>query len=266
MWPDIKRMYRDSGAFSRSLPFLFLIPVLIEFAQHVVEINIGMYDNRAAARGVLANDSRLALGYAKALALTLPAYWFVRYMGWGRDAAKARAVERPAVLLFAAQFALLAAVQWFGLFGPPIGVLFGLQGNGATVAGTGAEAEAAATAATAAAAAAAALVIQTVVGIYLTAWFVAWPLGNAAIGPVRSFGVMAGSFWRTIGYVIAGIVPLMALHYALGLGAIGLPRGLVWVMMAIDAIVVGFLALTMPGANYMAARRAAERKGVALVP
>lgn len=248
MWLDIKRIYRDSGAFARALPFLFLIPVLIEFAQHVVEIDIGMYDSRAAARGVSADNSRLALGYAKALALTLPGYWFIRYMAWDRNATKARAIERPAVLLFAAQFALLAAVQWFGLFGPPIGALFGLEGTAATVA------------------MAAAVVIQTVIGIYLTAWFVAWPLGNAAIGPVRSFGVMAGSFWRTIGYVIAGIVPLMALHYALGLGAIGLPRGIVWGMMAVDAVVVGLLALTMAGANYMAARRAGERKGIALLP
>ncbi|UVO52207.1 hypothetical protein M0208_17440 [Sphingomonas sp. SUN019] len=248
MWLDIKRIYSDSGAFARALPFLFLIPVLIEFAQHVVEINIGMYDSRAAARGVSADDSRLALGYAKVLALTLPGYWFVRFMAWDRSAAKARAVERPAAMLFVVQFAILAAVQLFGLFGPPVGVLLGLEGTVATIA------------------AAVAVVIQTIIGVYLTAWFVAWPLGNAAIGPVRSFGVMSGSFWRAIGYIIAGALPLMALHYALGLGAIGLPRAVVWVMMAVDAIVVGFLALTMMGANYTAARRAAERKGVSLLP
>jgi hypothetical protein len=86
----------------------------------------------------------------------------------------------------------------------------------------------------------------------------------ARIGPLRSFAVMAGSFWRSLGYLIAGALPLMVVHYALGYGAIGRPEWLVWVMLAIDAMVVGLLALTMSGSGYLAGMRAAERKGVPL--
>ena len=75
---------------------------------------------------------------------------------------------------------------------------------------------------------------------------------------------MAGSFWRTVGYVLAGAVPLMLVHYALGYGAIGRSDVIVWLMMTVDALVVGFLALTMAGSGYLAAQTAAERSRVAL--
>ena len=104
----------------------------------------------------------------------------------------------------------------------------------------------------------------SVIGIYFTAWFVAWPLGTVSIGPLRSITVIAGSFWRTVGYVLAGAVPLMLVHYALGYGAIGRSDVIVWLMMTADALVVGFLALTMAGSSYLAAQRAAARSGVAL--
>ena len=246
MLSDIRRLYADSLAFALALPVLFSIPVLIEFAQHVVEIDIGLYRDGMAA---LAHDERrLTLGFAKTLALILPGYWFVRYMAWDRDAAKAKRIELPAATLFAVQFALNATVQWLALFGPPLGSLLGLEEAAAPYASL------------------TATIVMTVVGVYLTAWLVAWPLGNTAIGPLRSIAVMAGSFWRTIGYTLAGAVPLMAVHYALGYGAIGRPEALVWAMMAVDAFVVGLLALTTAGAAFLAARDAAARRDVALVP
>lgn len=244
MWDDIKRLYADSRAFALALPILFSIPVLIEFAQHVVEIDLGLYRHGMAAAAI--DQRRMTFGFAKTLALLLPGYWFVRYMAWDRDAAKAKRIERPAATLFGIQFALGAAGQWLGLFGPPVGELLGL---GPRLAGY----------ATLAAGAAVA-----VGGIYLIAWSVAWPLGNPRIGPLRSLAVMAGSFWRSVGYALAGVLPLMIVHYALGYGAIGRPAWLVWVMLAIDAVVVGFLALGMAGYAYLAARHAAEHRGVAL--
>lgn len=242
----MRRLYADSLAFARALPVLFSIPLLIEFAQHVVEIDIGLYRHGIAA--LASDERRLTLGFAKVLALILPGYWFVRYMAWGHDAAKAKRVERPAATLFGAQFALRAIVQWLMLFGPPLGLLIGLNpehGRYAALAGG---------------------IVLSVVGVYLTAWLVAWPLGNAAIGPLRSVAIMAGSFWRTVVYTLAGTLPLMAVHYALGYGAIGRPEWLVWIMMGLDAVVVGLLALTGAGAGYLAALRAAEPNGVALVP
>jgi DMSO/TMAO reductase YedYZ heme-binding membrane subunit len=77
---------------------------------------------------------------------------------------------------------------------------------------------------------------------------------------------MNGSFWRTIGYLVACILPLMIVHYILGLGAIGRPAWLMWPMLVLDAIVVAFLALMMAGSGLIAARWAAQRKNYPLIP
>jgi len=247
MWQDIRRAYGDTWRFAGLAPALFLVPAVVEFVQHVAEIEIGMYAGREAARAVADHPLRMALGFAKVIALMLPGYWLTRYMAW-RDVRRSWRPESPAVALFLTLLAIKAAVQALQLFGPSAGALLGLDGRGpgAVTAALG--------------------IGSLILGIYLTAWFVAWPLGNAAVGPVRSTGVMAGSFWRTLGITVATALPLMVLHYALGLGAIGRAPALVWGMMAADAVVVAFLAHLMTAGMFVAARTAASRRGVALVP
>lgn len=245
MWNDIKRLYADAGAFALALPVLFSIPVLVEFAQHVVEIDLGLYRHGLNAAAIF-DQRRLTLGFAKTLAMILPGYWYVRYMAWNRDAGRAKRIERPAATLFGILFAGEATLHWLLLFGPPVGLLLGLGprlSSYASLAGA---------------------IGASVIAIYFTAWLIAWPLGNVRIGPLRSIALMAGSFWRTVGYTVAGMAPLMLLHYALGYGAMGRPEWLVWAMMAADALVVGLLALTTTGAAYLAAQRAAERNGISL--
>ncbi len=242
---QIRQLYRAALRFAVALPVLFSIPALIEFAQHVVEIDLGLYRTGPDAVMVL-DQRRLTLGFAKTLAMLLPGYWFVRYLAWGEDPTRAKRIERPAATLFGIQFALQALTQWYALFGPSPVDLLGLAPPAADYVTL------------------TAAMIASIVGIYLTAWLVAWPLGNAGIGPLRSIALMAGSFWRSVGYLAAGAAPLMAVHYALGYGAIGRPGWLVWAMMSADAAVVGLLALTTAGASYLAARHAAERSGVDL--
>ncbi len=246
MWEETKRLYADARAFALALPILFSIPVLIEFAQHVVEIDLGLYRHGLGALAAM-DPRRLTLGFTKTLALLLPGYWFVRYIAKNRDAAYAKAIQRPAATLFGIQFALKALAQWWALFGPPLAILLNIPGKAGDYLSL------------------TTMIATSVIGIYLTAWFVAWPLGNAKIGPLKSIALMAGSFWRTIAYTLIGTAPLMALHYALGYGAIGQPEALVWAMMTIDALVVGVLALTMNGAGYLAARHAAQRNNVPLI-
>lgn len=249
MWSDIKAIYRTAWAFALVCPLLFLVPVLVEMAQHVVELLAGMYINEAGAKAAEADPLRLQFGLAKTLALLLPGYWFVRYLLLGNDPARARRVEWPAVGLFATIMGFSGGVVALSLFGPSLAETFGLSGSAATAFSAGRA------------------VIWQIMSIYLIAWFVAWPLGNARIGPVRSFAIMHGSFWYAVGLFVAGFLPLMLLHYGLAIAAVlWLPDWLDWVAMVIDAIVVGFLALTMTGANAFAAQRAAARKGIALKP
>ncbi|MEK6541978.1 MAG: hypothetical protein AABZ45_07655 [Pseudomonadota bacterium] len=248
MWRDIKDNYASAWAFALACPFLFLIPPMVEFAQHAAEIHIGMYESIAAARDVADNALRMQFGFAKTLALLLPHYWFTRYILSGRNAAFARKLAMPAIGLWLVLFALQGVQLWWSLFGPSLPGLIGLSGKTGLWTGYGMA------------------FLWGVIGIYFTAWAVAWPLGNARIGPIASARIMAGNFWRTIVILISAVLPLMAVHYAFSFAAMGRPAWLVWAIMAVDAVMVGFMALTMAGGGAVAARTAAGRKGISLLP
>ena len=248
LWMDIRETYSSAWAFAFVCPMLFLIPVIFEFAQHVVEINAGMYLSKRAAHAAASDPSRMTWGFLKTIAISLPTYWTYRFVISGRNASYARGLDARALMLWGIAFLILiVGLSWLSLFGPPLGHVLGLAGSAETVAKSvlgGA---------------------QAITGVYLTAWLVAWSQGNLTVGPLRSTRIMSGYFWHTVGLMIAGILPLMAIHYA-SLLAVGQLRPVVWLLMTLDSLVVGFLAVTMHGASAIAARRAATHKGVSLLP
>ncbi|WP_447953364.1 hypothetical protein [Sphingopyxis chilensis] len=248
MQTDIATIYRSAWAFALACPLLFIIPVMIELAQHVVEWRAGMYDGIAGAKAAEGDMLRLQFGFAKTLALLLPGYWFTRYILFDFDARRAARIEWPAIGLWLILFALNGLQQWWALFGPSLTGLMGLSGPAAQWTGY------------------ALVLLGSIAGIYFTAWTVAWALGNAAIGPIRSIRIMAGSFWRTVLLILAGVLPLMIVHYALSFGAIVAPTIIDGPLLLLDALVVGLLALTMAGSNAVAARHAAAVKGEDLRP
>ena len=246
---DFKAIYRSAWRFAFACPILFAIPVLVELGQHVIELQADMYSDPAGAIAAEADPLRLQFGFVKTLAITLPTYWFIRYILFGQDAARAARAEMPALGLWAVTFALFGVHAWLSLFGPSLVGLLGLGTDAAPwLSG-------------------AVFVLSTVLSIYLMAWMSAWAVGNSSIGPLRSFSVMQGSFWYALGLFVAGLLPLMIPHYGLAIAAVlWLPGWLDWVVMLLDSVLVGFLALTMAGATAHGAMRAAGRKGIALVP
>lgn len=248
LWSDTKAIYRDAGAFAVAFPLLLLIPVAVEMAQHIVELQAGMYVSESGAKIAEADPLRLQFGFAKTLAILLPGYWFVRFIALG-DRARAARIEWPAFGLWLVLFAFSAVQMWWGLFGPDLAAMIGLQGQSARYAGIGWEA------------------LSFILAIYMTVWMVAWPLGNRSLGPLRSIAMMQGSFWHAVGLMVTGMAPLMLAHYGLAiLAVVALPDTLDWAVMVIDAIVVGFLALTLAGSSAYAAIHAARRKGAVLLP
>ena len=249
MWSDIKRIYSSSWAFALACPLLFAIPILVELAQHVVELQAGMYAGKEGAVAAEADPLRMQFGFAKTLALLLPGYWFTRYIMFDRDGARAARIEKPAFLLWLVLFSLMAVQMWFGLFGTPLEEMLGLGEPHSQYFGV------------------ATAILEVVISIYLVAWFTAWPLGNGRIGPLRSFAIMHGSFWYSLVIFVLGFLPLMLIHYGLAIAAVlWLPTALDWAVMILDSVIVGFLALTMVGATTYAARHAAGRKGISLLP
>ncbi len=216
-------------------------------AQHVVELQAGMFVNEAGAVIAESDPLRLQFGFAKTLALLLPGYWFARFVVLAEQDRAAR-IEWPAFGLWLGVFAFEAVQMWWGLFGPALTDLAGLEGQAATIANV-------------------ALNIGSVVlSLYLTAWAVAWAVGNRSIGPLRSLAIMHHGIWHAAGLMLTGMLPLMVVHYGLAvLAVIALPTGLDWAAMMIDSVVVGFLALTIVGASARAAIHASHRAGIDLV-
>ena len=236
-WKSLTTTYRGSIAFLVGCPLLALVPVVFEMLQHIVEVRIGMYDSIAAAKATEHHPLRMAFGMAKVLSLIVPGYWITRFLAFG-EPRRARAMEAPALKLFAGVFVfhvVLATVQ-----------LFVLPQTAAVLLG--------------------AFAVGQVIACLTPAWAVAAALGNPAVGPMRSIGIMVRQSPWTLAFLLAAILPPMILHYALGPAALLAPKPWLWPALVLDSLLVGWLCAVMAASNYVAARRAATRRDVALVP
>lgn len=243
MWGDLKEIYMRSGRYALLCPLLFLVPVVIEMVQHIVEIQAGMYVNRA---GVLAAESdplRLAIGHVKVIALFLTGYWAARFLVFGDDAAAARRIDPVAVRLF-------VPVMAWGLFwlifmqdGPHIARAIGVGGDPAVPMMLGG------------------FIVSLLFEPLLSAWKTAAAAGNPAIDFVRSIQLVGRIYLRAVIVSLLAMLPLMVAHYALAILAVGSAPTLVWTLMAVDSVLVGYLGVVMVAGSYVIARRAVERGG-----
>lgn len=236
-WSALKASYSDSVAYVIAFPLLALFPVVFEMIQHVAEVHLGMYDGIAAAKAVEHDPLRMGLGLLKVAGLTMPAYWVARFITY-RDPARVSRAEAPAVRLFAGVFVfqiVFAAVQLF----LPVGSAWGEL---------------------------AIFVIGMAIGILMSAWGVAAPLGNAKVGPRASAGIMWRQLPWTFGFSLTAMLPLMIPHYLFADLAIFGSRIFLWPILLVDSLLVGFLAAVLAAADYHAAMRAAVRAGIPLAP
>lgn len=246
MWRAIKDGYARSARLARSFPLLVAFPMMAELTQHIVEYRIGMFTNVATMRAVAGNAERMGFGQLKVLSLILLLYWVSRGLAFGRDGAhRVLGDARSAwlflwVTLYMIGFGL---VQQFGggfiapyvATRPLIAIGFGF------------------------------FVASLVLDLYLTVWKIGAALGNRALTPAASFRIMHGNFWWSLGYFVVMFAPGLVIHYALNGLAVGRPTGMIWAVLAVDALLVGYFGILLAAATYVIARRAAERKGVALI-
>ena len=217
-------VHRQSWAFLVACPLIALIPILAELAQHIAEMQAGMYSGPEGARAAEADPARMAFGFVKTLALTLVGYWAVRFYA-SRDPAYARRLEGRAVALFAVVFALQALLSALGLF-----VFTGAVAVGFFVFG---------------------LVFTPL----LTRFVAGAPLG-VWISPLASIRQMLPQLPWAVAFNIAAVLPLMVVHYALGIGAVFVPGEAVkWAMLIADSLVVGWLAAVLLAITWVVAVR-----------
>ena len=246
MWSDVKRVYSDSAAFVIALPLVAAVPFAAEMVQHVVEVNAGMFDSLAGAEAAANDPARNAAGIVKVLTLFLMTYFVIRFIGFGRDRRQGLTVTRMSALLFGAVmlFSLaMMAVQWIG--GTLLGQWITDQGQ-LLAAGTFS------------------LFALMLLETYLAGWKSAAALGNPAMTVPVSARIMHPRLFRSFGFTIAMMMPLMIVHYALNFAAIGVPAGAMWAILIVDSAVAAFLGIVLAATIYRIASRAAEDAGVPL--
>jgi hypothetical protein len=248
MWTEIKSAYRDSAGIAIALPLLFALPVACELIQHFIEYRIGMFAGFEAMEAVGSHPARMGFGQVKILSLILLVYWVSRWLAV-QDGATLRVFgDGRSAFLFLGVLAwsvIAGLVQQFGgtLLAPYVPdpttlLLIGL----------------------------AFFLVLTAVEIYLTVWKIGAALGNGRLTIPASFRIMAGNFWWSLGYFTIMFLPLMIVHYALNAFAVGRSDAVLWPLLVLDAIEVGYLGLILATTTYVLARRATGRKGLALAP
>lgn len=225
---EFRAVHAKSLAFAAALPLVAAIPLVAEFVQHVVEMQIGMYAGPDAAQAVEGSADRLLAGFAKTVALGLPAYFLIRWLHTGGKRSFAAKIERPAATYFALVVALQALFAWLGLFvwnEGPMGIGFFVFG----------------------------LLFMPLIARFI----VAAPLGRL-VSPLQSIRTMLPHALFAIVFPIAAMLPLMIFHYALGIGAIFVGGdALKWGMLVLDSFVTAWLALVMIASQYVIATRPA---------
>ena len=246
MWTDIKKTYRDSSRFVLALPLIAAVPFAAELIQHVIEVQVGMFDSYAGAEAAGSDPARMGFGYIKVLTLFLIGYPLFRFLASGGDRRAALTVTRTSALLFGAVILLSLSMMVLNTIGGTL--VTQMAGSEASVLGIGL----------------AAFLAMIVVDTYLAAWKVAAALGNPRVTIAASFRIMHRHVPWSLAYFFAIMLPLMILHYALNIGAIGLGSFTMWGMLAIDSVVASYLGILLSAAVYRMARRAAERASVEL--
>ena len=246
MWTSIKRAYADSGRIIVALPLLFALPVAAELIQHAIEYRAGMYESLAAMEAAGDDPARLGFGQLKILTLILLLYWVSRWQALRGVGGAPVLGDRLSAWLFVGVvlFALaMGMVQQFGgtWIAPFVSGESALLAMGIAF-----------------------FLLSFALDIYLSAWKVGSALGNARLTIPASFRIVHGTFWWGLGFSVAMILPLMVLHYALAVVAIGLPDALLWAVLVFDSLLVGYLGLVLATTSYLIAERAAGRAGVAL--
>ena len=84
VWRSLVEQYHKGFALFVVGPIVLALIIIPEFAQHVVEIQIGMFDSREAAKALGNDPTRWAFGYVKLVGLALTFFAAARFW-WTRE-------------------------------------------------------------------------------------------------------------------------------------------------------------------------------------
>ena len=242
-WEAFRRCYADAWLFCLALPLVFALLVAAEAVQHYAEWSIGFYVSVDTFKQHANDAQRIAPGLFKVFLSYVVVYWIARWAASGRNVGAAWRADPVAIRRFAVAVAFSTAFGLFQLEGANMLHAAGLDLKTAN------------------------LVILVVVlvtlpvGFGLLLWFIGSALGGEPIGLPDSFRLARGSLLWTLGLAIAAMLPLMVMHYILGYAAIGKPMAVLVPMLALDALVAGFLIVVINQSMVLSAQRMLLRNG-----
>ncbi|HEX8308414.1 MAG TPA: hypothetical protein VF645_08355 [Allosphingosinicella sp.] len=238
MFREIKENYALAWRFAAALPLIFALPVAVEAIQHVIEWRIGMFESAAMASAAENHPARSGWAYIKIATLVVMGWWVWRFLGFEGDRGRTMrwdsfaASRYSLVLIFSAVLTVLEM---------QVGRLLGgafESSRHLLLAGIGL------------------MLVAMALELYFAPWKVGAALGRPKAGLAESFKAMHGNIAWSFGLTLAMFFPVMILHYALGLLPIVLPAAAGAVLLVLDSLLVGYLAILFPTTVYIIARRA----------
>lgn len=214
-------------------PLIIALVVLPEFAQHVAEIKLGMFDSREAAVAVANHPLRWTFGYAKIAGLLAAMLLSARF--WATGSVRA---------------ALRMPLPDLGRLGIALALLFG-SGAALEWLGTAISVPLVKWLVTAVTWISQAMLMVMVAGALL---------GDRAGWRSNLAGRIPTALLMTLVMALL-FLPLQVLHGANHSWAFGQPAPLVWVLMVFDSLVVGLMASVVGAALFIAYRAGPTRNG-----
>lgn len=204
---------RDSLVLWKLAPVIPALAAIPEFAQHVVEIRLGMFASRDAFAALGSDPARLSLGSVKVAGLVFAMLLAARF--WANREAGLRSLS-------------LAGIGWKQvLTGFLVQVVFTLPGLIDF---------------RMPAAAFAISILATIASMPGLVLMVGGLLGDREAGLADAYRRGWGKALRMLIYIAPALAVLQPLHRWDHMVVLGQPQGLVWALMAWDALVVGLMA------------------------
>ena len=211
VWQDAFRLFWLA-------PIIPLIAIVPEFIQHVVEVQIGMFESRDAAIALANDPTRWAFGYAKLAGYLIAILLTIRFFAARRAGQKWWSASglawRVLAIAFAANVAISAALA---------GVEFLLEG--------------------------APDITKQIITLAVTiatmpflVWLVAGLVGDKAASIVQLYRTGWLAALRIVVFSAMVLLPLMWLHGANHDWAFGAASPIAWSLMVFDSLLVGLLA------------------------
>ncbi len=222
----VAEVYRKGFVLMLAVPAVAAIAVLPELAQHVAEIALGMFKSRDSFIALANDPTRMAFGAVKVAGLILCMLAAARY--WACEGSLKRTFAMP--------------LRDVGrtLFAVALNVLVSLPASYGAVP-------------------AALHYVLVAIGWILSLLLLAYAVGAAIGDQEMTIGRSLKRGWRFVPWIAllgaAAYLPAMALHMGAHWLAIGSPEPIVWLVMGLDALVVGLLATLVGSALYVAYRR-----------